>query len=98
MSRLIDGDALADRLNNLAYDDWNQGVSTTWANAFAKCADMVDDAPTVDPVKHGRWILTDEPVFGNPYGSYRCSECGNGMPHKTLYCCGCGARMDEVEE
>ena len=47
--RAIDGDALRDRLQNLAYDDWNQGATTTWAEAFNECADMVADAPTIEP-------------------------------------------------
>ena len=88
--RLIDGDALADRLNNLAYDDWNQGVSTTWANAFAECADMVDDMPTVDavPVKHGHWI--NSPI------NVECSVCGwYGHSNGDDYCSHCGAKMDE---
>ena len=52
--RAIDGDALRDRLQNLGYDDWNQGVTTTWAEAFSECADMVADAPTIEPEPH--WI------------------------------------------
>lgn len=48
--RLIDADALRERLQSLAYDDWNQGVSTTWANAFSEIADMVDDQPSADVV------------------------------------------------
>lgn len=55
--------------------------------------------PTVDaePVRHGRWEWVDAPVFGNPYGSYKC-DCGNYVPHKTNYCPNCGAKMDEVVE
>lgn len=49
--RLIDGDALKDRFENLAYDDWNQGTGTTWANAFQEAADVVEDMPTIDAVE-----------------------------------------------
>ena len=45
--RLIDADALRDRLRNLADDDWNANTTTTWSEAFSECADMVDDAPTI---------------------------------------------------
>ena len=38
-----------DRFENLAYDDWNQGVSTTWANAFAECAEIISRLPTAEP-------------------------------------------------
>lgn len=45
--RLVDADALRDRLRNLADDDWNANTTTTWSEAFSECADMVDDAPTI---------------------------------------------------
>ena len=54
-----------------------------------------DTAPTIDPVKHGRWEWQDSPVFGNPYGSYMCPLCQNTMPHKTNYCPNCGAKAEE---
>ena len=55
--RLIDADALRDRLQSLAYDDWNQGVCTTWANAYSECADMVEDAQTIETesIEQIRW-------------------------------------------
>ena len=58
MPRLIDADALRDRLQNLAYDDWNQGATTTWAEAFYACADIVAEAPTIEPEPH--WIPCSE--------------------------------------
>jgi len=94
--RAIDGDALRDRLQNLGYDDWNQGAITTWAKAFNECADMVADAPTIEPQsKKGKWI--EEP---NCY--YRCSECGKHYPSilgymNYNYCPNCGARMEGQE-
>jgi len=55
--RLIDADALKDHFQSLAYDDWNQGVSTSWADAYRECAEMVDDMPTIEPDrKTGRWF------------------------------------------
>ena len=47
--RCIDADALRDRLQNLADDDWNANTTTTWSEAFSECDDMVDDAPTIEP-------------------------------------------------
>lgn len=49
MSRLIDADALRDNLQALAYDDWNQGVTTSWADAYREVADMVEEMPTIEP-------------------------------------------------
>lgn len=54
------------------------------------------NVPTIEaePVRRGRWEYREIPVFGNPYGSYECSECGNAEPHKTCYCSYCGALME----
>lgn len=45
--RLVDADALRDRLRSLADDDWNANTTTTWSEAFSECDDMVDDASTI---------------------------------------------------
>lgn len=60
----------------------------------------IENAPTVDPFKHGHWDCKGfEPV--------RCSVCGitvdaiNGIPWAIKsfnYCPHCGAKMDEVRE
>lgn len=47
--RAIDGDALRDRLQNLADDEWNRSTTTSWAEAYKECADIVEDAPTIEP-------------------------------------------------
>ena len=96
MMRPIDGDALRDKLQNLGYDDWNQGVTTTWAEAFYACADIVAEAPTIEPErKTGKWIVVDDGII-----SGKCSVCGweahmyeddvMGMD----YCPNCGARLE----
>lgn len=51
MADLIDRQTVVDMLQRLAYDDWNQGVCTTWANAYSECADMVEDLLSADAVK-----------------------------------------------
>ena len=98
--RVIDGDALRDRLQNLGYDDWNQGATTTWAEAFNECADMVDEQPTIEPErKKGKWI----PVM-NGRGGHCCNRCNgyapsymNGDEHLSDFCPNCGAEMTEGE-
>ena len=93
--RLIDADALKDRLQALSYDDWNQGASTTWANAYAECADMVEDMPTIEPErKTGKWIR--DVTY---YPRYHCSQCGEKTDNTIMgaprykYCPNCGADM-----
>lgn len=59
---------------------------------------IMDNAPSVIPQpKEGEWIYIDEPIIGNPYGRYRCSECELEEPHKTNYCPNCGAKMKGAE-
>ena len=91
--RCIDADALRDRLQNLGYDDWNQGTTTTWAEAFIECADMVDEAPTIEPRKKGKWIDCDG-------GIATCSICGDrwGVYGVMNFCPNCGAKMEDGEE
>ena len=52
--------------------------------------DDIDNAPTIDPVRHGYWKETDDPMFR------ACSVCGylewRGLWNN--YCPECGARMD----
>lgn len=96
MSRLIDADALKDRLQSLAYDDWNQGVCTSWADAYRECADMVDEQPTIEPErKKGKWktALLDHEAFGVRPKVLYCSECNQCIAYPTRYCPNCGADM-----
>ena len=82
------------------------GMGNTDAyEAITECIRVIEQAPTIDPVKHGKWKLDSE---GEPH----CSLCGkytndlqdepfelNGTVGWALkmpdYCSRCGARMDE---
>lgn len=82
MSRLIDADALTDKL----------GTFMEWENAgfVQKC---IDDAPTIEaePVKHGRWVdIPDRPQWDQK----QCSLCGDIRCCQGNYCPNCGAKMD----
>lgn len=58
--------------------------------------DLIDEMPAADvqPVRRGRWELTDNPIFR------KCSECGAWWSSDitdncfTKYCPKCGTRMD----
>lgn len=88
--RLID----ADKLN--VYKAWVEIKTDDGAVIYAGkrkivLADDVADAPAVDPVKHGYWIMKP-----NGYGT--CSNCkmcsldiGGGVD--SDYCPNCGAKM-----
>ena len=48
---LISRQAAIDMFQRQAYDDWNQGTGTTWANAFSEAADMIENLPSADAVE-----------------------------------------------
>ena len=57
--------------------------------------DVIETAPAADvqPVKHGRWIITDDVEHFIAV----CSECGrteDSRDIKDMLYCHCGARMD----
>ena len=102
MADLIDRQAAIDRFQNLSYDDWNQGVSTTWANAFAECAEMIRELPSADAVeivwckdcRYGRRFFD---VINGITDSW--IECRNpdGLNRDTSEdsFCSCGERKDD---
>ena len=93
--RLIDADALenlCDLQTMLLYGGFEEAV---WKQFSA----IVELAPTIDPVKHGKWI--------NDKGLYKCSMCGElwtawwavacteeRMYATVKFCPNCGAKMD----
>lgn len=62
----------------------------------------INNLPTIDPVKHGKWYITEDmPYFGHIQEYLTCSAC-EGLFHGTGveewdYCPNCGARMDGGE-
>jgi hypothetical protein len=46
----------------------------------------------------GEWIYIDEPIIGNPYGRYKCSECNLEEPFESDFCPNCGARMKGADD
>lgn len=61
------------------------------ATAKQRAVDILESLPTIDPVKHGRWVMQ-----GTAYG---CSLCGEGAIHPFHnYCPNCGARMRGEED
>lgn len=79
--RLIDADELKS-VRSIQAADFNRIESIQrW----------IDNAPTIDPVKRGKWLRT-------PTGWAYCSVCGMEPPNEsnetTDFCPNCGARMD----
>ena len=95
--RLIDADLLKGQMESVC-----MGIMAG-TDSYGAPLKTIDNAPTVDPVKHGHW--TDNGHIGKRRW---CSECGGiafeqyddyGLAEVTEsdYCPHCGAKMDEVE-
>lgn len=61
----------------------------------------IDNAPTVDHVKHGRWIPLNDQIAkcsscGTMESTYGKDKTGQALIHKAVkkYCPNCGAKMD----
>ena len=90
--RLIDADALKKQMCDECFG----------GNCGNRCPEwhLMNDAPTVDPFKHGHWINTNEGIW-NAVEVLKCSVCGeidNRMYRSDAYCPNCGAKMDERRE
>lgn len=91
--RLIDANALLKRLKEIHYMD---GI---------KMRLEVEYAPTIDPVRHGKWEFCSQDIYGMS-GYFKCSACYSMLPtdHSRTnykqkvpfdYCPNCGAKMDK---
>lgn len=98
MVDLIDRDALKDALAKRV----PFAVVTSDDAAFAYGLDAayvaVQNAPTIDPVRHARWARKDNSKNCKRIGDfeewYECSACEGNAGDKSAYCPDCGARMD----
>ena len=91
MSRPIDADALREQLQWRAYDDWNQGVVTSWADAYREVIDMIDDMPSVEPSaqserKKGKWIFIESIYKRDGWNAdiYRCDQCNRKIQMRVV--------------
>lgn len=87
--RLIDADKLK------AHYAWWGNDGEEYRERKADFDVIVDLQPTVDPVKHGRWIHSSNDTYP-PY----CSKCSQDAIDyiESDYCPNCGAKMDDGEE
>lgn len=102
--RIIDADKLKEKVERRIL---NNPIYGKHFKEFIKVLmeTVVDNEPTVDPVKHGKWI--SEKCNHKPYRIknpekwviYKCSICGYSNGRKqSNYCPECGAKMDGEEE
>ena len=84
MARAIDADNLKKEVK-----EW-----TGSATDFRTLEEIIEDQPTIDPVKHGKWIVLGQRA-GMRYPTHYCSECGEHGWEEYQYCQHCGAKMDK---
>ena len=95
MERLIDADVLKKELIKALREplmDIDEAIDVV--------VTTIDDAPTVDPVKHGHWVIPNKEKTDRPLPE--CSCCGwyvdKGGVLDFSYCPNCGCKMDEVKD
>lgn len=113
--RLIDADKTIGLLKTRLYETAlnNATVNCDASYLYTDCADnriktWIDEIPTIDPVKHGKWE-SNEYVYTT--GQTICSKCktefyvddllnvGEGaQEYLPQYCPHCGARMEGSEK
>lgn len=89
--RLIDEDELKSLYDDAEFvgEKWHVHIRVILAN--------IDDMPTVNSIKHGKWI----DKYGD--GDWHCTRCGaivekHEQDYRNWYFCyHCGARMDGDE-
>lgn len=85
---LIDANALYSKLvrktiiNFKPFDTWFSG----YAHAMAEVEELINDAPVIYPIKHGKWIDSSN--------GWMCTSCEMDTSKDWNYCPNCGARMD----
>lgn len=94
MSKLIYVDRL--KKDILALHNCYNGFSDTYDKACI--IGVIEEQPTIEERKTGKWIVSEEP----PCGVKQCSVCGNRFFHHssedlTPYCAMCGAKMEEPD-
>lgn len=100
---LVDTERLKETMKPSA-DSMKIKPDMTWEEIWQEECGFIDDAPTVDPVKHGHWIEHHEPFTWMGYTTWTCSKCDYECGYekeirwRTSYCPNCGAKMDGGEE
>lgn len=94
--------AYIEELNRTPLEEMDEDEKAEWRRWTAIWGERsafkhdVADAPTIDPVKHGRWIKAERQGCWSYADVYKqCSECGNVtfLAEKMNYCPNCGADM-----
>ena len=82
MIDLIDRQAAIDAVDGALLDGIAEGIAI----------EILENLPSVQPVRHGKWTDRNEAMFAPFWERYKCSECGERSENSN-YCPNCGADM-----
>ena len=94
--RAVDADSLKKKIEGLRCSviglRVGKGLFTEFLRQYITAIlEIVDEEPTVDPVKHGKWVAQDA-----GYTRFMCSACGSkNYWGYEKYCPNCGAKMGD---
>lgn len=69
-------------------------------NVYSELHDMIEELPSAEPIRHGKWRKVDYQICvgkGAFVDALECSVCEEPNYEMSNYCPRCGARMDEDE-
>ena len=92
MARLIDADQFKAKM--LSFMDRKAPTPSDTDCILDGVLNLLEEQPTVAPVKHGHWINIDA-KFENMYVAHQCSICKSEfLGDASNFCPRCGAKMD----
>lgn len=92
MARLIDADQFKAKL--LSFMDRKSTTPSDTDCILDGVLNLLEEQPTIDPVKHGHWIDTGRADY-YLNKEYRCSCCNSVDYMCSPYCYNCGTKMDD---
>ena len=95
MTRLIDADEIIEKVKLLIQVDKEAGCIGTRLFTLKNVIDFLNEAETVDPVKHGHW--EESKCLDDCFWVCSCCKFPSqavAAPKLYKYCPNCGARMD----
>ena len=96
--RLINADELMPKLKFIREAEHQIYGKESWEFA-SKCITAIEDAPTIEERKTGKWIPHKSVFGGLGEKVYTCNQCGYNIGfHTENFCPSCGADMREGQD
>ena len=99
--RLIDGDALQEKLTKKKPGPANARYTEGFNDALLRFKSMIHTAPTIEPERRtGRWVKVNGKTAINCSACYHCSwsRSFEDTVKRFNFCPNCGARMEDNNE